>query len=99
MNRISRLGAYYKRLKEFISLQTEATLSFRPPAAMCLGRRKQSGLYLEALAHGIDLVLEGYRRQIVRVEKKVEGVLPCFHILHPFTPPLSLSYTHPQTVH
>ena len=79
LNRISRLGTYYLQLKEFISQQTEATLTLRrlsPNSADSAsiaspGSRKQRGLYLKALAHGIDQVLEGYRQQIVRVEKKV----------------------------
>ena len=79
LNRISRLGTYYLQLREFISQQTEATLTLRqflPNSADSASiaspsSRKQSGLYLKALAHGIDRVLEGYRQQIVRVEKKV----------------------------
>ncbi len=68
------------QLKEFISQQTAATLTLGqwPPNSADsanIASRKQSGLYLKALAHGIDQVLEGYRQQIVRVEKKVENSL------------------------
>ena len=77
LNRICRLGTYYLQLKEFISQQTEATLTLRQLSqnsaeSASITSRRQSGLYLKALAHGIDQVLEGYRQQIVRVEKKVE---------------------------
>lgn len=72
-------------MKEFISQQTEATLTLRqlsPNSADSAsiaspGSRKLSGLYLKALAHGIDQVLEGYRQQLVRVEKKVKCKYYC----------------------
>ena len=82
LNRISRLGTYYLQLREFISQQTEATLTLGPlslnsaesASVASPGTRKQSGLYLKSLAHGIDQVLESYRQQLVRVEKKVEHI-------------------------
>ena len=72
LNRICRLGTYYLQLREFISQQTEAALTLKSPLPHTAdSSRKNSGLYLKALAHGIDVVLERYRQQLVRVEKKV----------------------------
>ena len=74
LNRICRLGTYYLQLREFISQQIEATLTFRPAAthsADSANKKHGGGLYLKALAHGLDQVLESYRQQLVRVEKKV----------------------------
>lgn len=72
------MGTYYLQLREFISQQTEETLTLRPlsrnaadSAGLGSAGRKNGGLYLKALAHGIDGVLESYRQQLVKVEKKV----------------------------
>ena len=98
LNRICRLGTYYLQLRQFISQQTEATLSLRPlsPLTAESANRENGGLYLKALAHGIDQVLESYRQQLVRVEKKVrtashKDVATCMHHLECSRISLSLS--------
>ncbi len=69
VNKTVRLGSQYRTLEDFISEQLHGVVSIgdTPPG----GRGTNQGLYLRAVAFGIDDVLDGYRQRLVDVEKQV----------------------------
>lgn len=87
VNKVVRLGSYYQSLRQFITEQISAVVTWTtstqatPPQAV-----QSSGIYLRALAFGIDKVLDSYRHKLVEVEKQciVDPHLPLSHIQYQF---------------
>ena len=77
VNKIVRLGSQYRTLEDFVSEQLHDVVSIgdTPPG----GRGTSQGLYLRAMAFGVDDVLDGYRQRLVDVEKQV---LPVVHYMY-----------------
>lgn len=81
LNRICSLGTHYKHLKEFVWEQYSSPLT-RPATSTTT----ESGLYLRALAHGLECTLDAYREALVRTEHECisDPHLPLTHLQHIF---------------
>lgn len=82
LNRICRLGSYYQRFEAFIAQQS-------CPSVTLLRAEKEEGgscggLYLRALANGLNTVLQDYRQALLGVEKKAlaDAHLPITQVEH-----------------
>lgn len=60
LNKICRLGTYYQQLHTFVEQQQTA----------------ENGLYVKALANGVDEILSAYRQTLLRIEEEYQLVLP-----------------------
>ena len=84
LNRICRLGGYYKSFEAFIAEQS------RPSVTLLQAERREGeggsrgGLYLRALADGLNTVLQDYRQVLLAVEKKAlaDPHLPITQVEH-----------------
>jgi len=69
LNRVCRLGGYYMHIQSFISDQMKGI--FRFPQHGQTGDSNK-GLYLISLAYSLDAALNDYRKQLVKLEQKVQ---------------------------
>ncbi|XP_070541864.1 gamma-tubulin complex component 4-like [Ptychodera flava] len=73
LNRICRLGTYYKKFQEFIKIYRGTPTLVEDNAATNrdTNRRLQDGIYLRGLCSGLDRVLEPYRQDLLAVEQQI----------------------------
>ena len=83
LNRICRLGSYYQRFQAFIAGQGRPSVTLLRAAERGEGDNRR-GLYLRALADGLNTVLQDYRQTLLRVEKKAlaDPHLPITQVEH-----------------
>jgi gamma-tubulin complex component 4 len=89
VNKIVSLGNYYSSLQDFIKQQTSAVIMLKSthlPSDDNSSPDPNPGLYVRALAFGLNEILEDYRHRIVEVEKECikDPHLPLSHIQHRF---------------
>ena len=85
LNKVCRLGTFYMQLREFISEQNTTIFCLVPklsPQTTDGGRGRGGGLYLKALALGIDNVLNDYRQSLVKLEQKVTSLGNIIYFLY-----------------
>ena len=82
LNRICQLGSYYKRFQSFIAEQGRPSVTLLRAEKGEGGSR--GGLYLRALADGLNTVLQDYRKALLEVEKKAlaDPHLPITQVEH-----------------
>ena len=80
LNKICRLGTHYRHLREFVWEQNSSSLTQSAPS------NADGGLYLHALAHGLECTLDAYREALVRSEHECirDPHLPLTHLQHVF---------------
>ncbi|EDO37244.1 predicted protein [Nematostella vectensis] len=79
LNRICRVGTYYSSFQVFIDKNTQLVAS-----VVSKGKAEFQGLYIQAFCSGLDEVLQGYRRELLSLERDVltDPNLPLSHVEH-----------------
>ena len=70
LNRICQLGGYYRIFDEFVKQYSRPTFALNVQQASS-EEGYSPGLYLKALAGGLDEALEEYRQTVLKLEKMV----------------------------